>query len=128
MVCTAAPTVINNAAETIASVSRTYYADGRRRRTPGLAKERNGGDTLCLGISGHVVNPGVYELPMGYNLKKAIYAKSAVAFAAGRKLKAVVPGGSSTSPVMLPEEIDVGMDFDQLVARREACWGRLVSW
>ena len=31
----------------------------------------------------------------------------------GRGLKAVVPGGSST-PVLLPEEIDIGMDFDQV--------------
>jgi hypothetical protein len=31
----------------------------------------------------------------------------------GRNLKAVVPGGSST-PVLLPEEIDIGMDFDQV--------------
>jgi len=31
----------------------------------------------------------------------------------GRKLKAVIPGGSST-PVLLPEEIDIGMDFDQV--------------
>ena len=57
--------------------------------------------------------PGVYELPMGYNLKKMIY-EVAGGIRGGRKLKAVVPGGSST-PVLLPEEIEnLGMDFDQV--------------
>ncbi len=49
---------------------------------------------------------------MGYNLKKMIY-EVAGGVRGGRKLKAVVPGGSST-PVLLPEEIDIGMDFDQV--------------
>jgi NADH-quinone oxidoreductase subunit F len=102
------PTVINNA-ETIASVPHIMLMGGEAYARAG--SERNGG-TRLFGISGHVVNPGVYELPMGYNLKKAIYEVGG-GVRGGRKLKAVVPGGSST-PVMLPEEIDVGMDFDQL--------------
>ena len=102
------PTVINNA-ETIASVPHIMLMSGEAFAK--LGSERNGG-TRLFGISGHVVNPGVYELPMGYNLKKAIYDVGG-GIRGGRKLKAVVPGGSST-PVMLPEEIDVGMDFDQL--------------
>jgi NADH-quinone oxidoreductase subunit F len=102
------PTVINNA-ETIASVPHIMLMGGEAYARAG--SERNGG-TRLFGISGHVVNPGVYELPMGYNLKKAIYDVGG-GVRGGRKLKAVVPGGSST-PVMLPEEIDVGMDFDQL--------------
>jgi NADH-quinone oxidoreductase subunit F len=73
---------------------------------------KNGGTRLfCL--SGHVERPGVYELPMGYNLKKMIYEVGG-GVRGGRKLKAVVPGGSST-PVLLPEEIEsLGMDFDQV--------------
>jgi NADH-quinone oxidoreductase subunit F len=63
-------------------------------------------------ISGHVARPGVYELPMGYNLKKMIY-EVAGGIRGGHGLKAVIPGGSST-PVLLPEEIDIGMDFDQV--------------
>ena len=50
---------------------------------------------------------------MGYNLKKMIYEVGG-GVRGGRKLKAVVPGGSST-PVLLPEEIEtLGMDFDQV--------------
>ena len=70
--------------------------------------------TRLFSISGHVERPGVYELlQMGYNLKKMIY-EVAGGVRGGRKLKAVVPGGSST-PVLLPEEIEtLGMDFDQV--------------
>jgi NADH-quinone oxidoreductase subunit F len=102
------PTVINNA-ETIASVPHILLMGGEAYAKVG--SERNGG-TRLFGISGHVVNPGVYELPMGYNLKKAIYEVGG-GVTNGRKLKAVVPGGSST-PVLTADEIDVGLDFDQM--------------
>ena len=102
------PTVINNA-ETIASVPHVLRMGGEAYAKVG--SERNGGTRLFC-ISGHAERNGVYELPMGYNLKKMIY-EVAGGIRGGRKLKAVVPGGSST-PVLLPEEIDIGMDFDQV--------------
>jgi NADH-quinone oxidoreductase subunit F len=103
------PTVINNA-ETIASVPHVIAMGAQAYADAGSVK--NGGTRLfCL--SGHVERPGVYELPMGYNLKKMIYEVGG-GVRGGRKLKAVVPGGSST-PVLLPEEIEtLGMDFDQV--------------
>ena len=102
------PTVINNA-ETIASVPAALLMGGPEYAKVG--SERNGG-TRLFGISGHVERPGVYELPMGFNLKRAIY-EVAGGIRGGKQLKAVVPGGSST-PVLLPSEIDVGLDFDQM--------------
>lgn len=102
------PTVINNA-ETIASVAPILEMGGAEYAKIGT--ERNGG-TRLFGISGHVNKPGVYELPMGYNLKKMIY-DVAGGIRGGKKLKAVVPGGSSC-PVLKADEIDVGMDFDQM--------------
>jgi NADH-quinone oxidoreductase subunit F len=103
------PTIINNA-ETIANVPHVIDMGGAAFAAVG--SPRNGG-TRLFGISGHVERPGVYELPMGYNLKKMIY-EVAGGIRGGRKLKAVVPGGSST-PVLLPEEIEtLGMDFDQV--------------
>src|ERR1700739_4402127 len=102
------PTVINNA-ETIASVPHIIDMGGAAFAA--LGSPRNGG-TRLFGLSGHVERPGVYELPMGYNLKKMIYEVGG-GVRGGRKLKAVVPGGSST-PVLLPEEINIGMDFDQV--------------
>lgn len=102
------PTVINNA-ETIATVPHVIAMGGAAFAAVG--SERNGG-TRLFGVSGHVERPGVYEMPMGYNLKKLIY-EVAGGIRGGRTLKAVVPGGSST-PVLLPEEIDIGLDFDQV--------------
>jgi NADH-quinone oxidoreductase subunit F len=102
------PTVINNA-ETIATVPHVIAMGGAAFAAVG--SERNGG-TRLFGVSGHVERPGVYEMPMGYNLKKLIY-EVAGGVRGGRQLKAVVPGGSST-PVLLPDEIDIGLDFDQV--------------
>src|SRR5271168_4147374 len=102
------PTLINNA-ETIASVPAIFRIGAAEYAKIGT--ERNGG-TRLFGISGHVERPGVYELPMGYNLKKMIY-DVAGGIKDGKKLKAVVPGGSSTQ-VLKADEIDIGMDFDQL--------------
>ncbi|MGA9020850.1 MAG: NADH-quinone oxidoreductase subunit NuoF, partial [Terracidiphilus sp.] len=103
------PTVINNA-ETIATVPHVITMGAAAYSAVGTP--RNGG-TRLFGLSGHVERPGVYELPMGYNLKKMIYEVGG-GVRGGRKLKAVVPGGSST-PVLLPEEIEnLGMDFDQV--------------
>ncbi|HEX6494538.1 MAG TPA: NADH-quinone oxidoreductase subunit NuoF [Acidobacteriaceae bacterium] len=102
------PTVINNA-ETIASVPYIIEMGGAAYAKIGT--ERNGG-TRLFGISGHVNRPGVYELPMGYNLKKMIY-EVAGGIPNGKALKAVVPGGASC-PILRADEIDVGMDFDQM--------------
>jgi NADH-quinone oxidoreductase subunit F len=102
------PTVINNA-ETIASVPHILLMGGEPYAK--LGTERNGG-TRLFGISGHVERPGVYELPMGYSLRKAIY-EVAGGIKGGKKLKAVVPGGASC-PVLTADEIDVGLDFDQM--------------
>jgi NADH-quinone oxidoreductase subunit F len=102
------PTVINNA-ETLAAVPHIIL--GGAEWFAGLGTPKNGGTRLfCL--AGNLNKPGVYELPMGYNLKKMIYEVGG-GIPQGRKLKAVVPGGSST-PVLLPEEIDVPMDFDSV--------------
>ena len=49
---------------------------------------------------------------MGYNLKKMIY-EVAGGIPGGKALKAVVPGGASC-PILRADEIDVGMDFDQM--------------
>src|SRR5438874_11208221 len=103
------PTVINNV-ETLASVPHIILSGAEWFANLGTPK--NGGTRLfCL--SGHINKPGVYELPMGYNLKKMIYEVGG-GIPNGRKLKAVVPGGSSC-PLLTSEEIDLPMDFDTLM-------------
>ncbi len=103
------PTIINNV-ETLASVPHIILGGGQWFADLGTPK--NGGTRLfCL--SGHVNRPGVYELPLGYNLRKMIDEVGGGVWK-DRKLKAVTPGGSST-PVLTADEVDVGMDFDQLM-------------
>jgi NADH-quinone oxidoreductase subunit F len=103
------PTIINNA-ETLASVPHIMLMGGQKYAEIGTPK--NGGTRLfCL--SGHVAKPGVYELPLGYNLKKMIDVVGG-GIANGRKLKAVVPGGSSV-PILTADECDVAMDFDTMM-------------
>ena len=103
------PTVINNA-ETLATVPHIMLMGGQAFADIGTP--RNGGTRLFC-MSGHVEKPGVYELPLGYNLKKMIYEVSG-GIANGHKLKAVVPGGSSV-PILTADEVDVAMDFDSMM-------------
>lgn len=104
------PTIVNNV-ETIAYVPQIikngweWFAK--------LGTERNGGYRF-YSVSGHVNQPGVYELPVGTTLGTILY-DYAGGIHGGKKLKAVVPGGSS-SPPLRPEEIEVKMDFDSLAA------------
>src|ERR1700736_5066062 len=102
------PTIINNA-ETIASVPHALLMGAMEYAK--IGSERNGG-TRLFSLSGHIERPGVYELPMGYNLKKMIYEVGG-GIPGGKTLKAVVPGGSSC-PCLTADEIDVAMDFDSV--------------
>jgi len=102
------PTVINNV-ETLSNLPHILNKGAEWFKA--LGTERNGG-TKLFGISGHVNKPGLYELPMGTSLREIIYDHCG-GIRDGRQLKAVIPGGSST-PVLLPHEIDVAMDFDSL--------------
>ena len=100
------PTVINNV-ETLASVPHIMLGGGQWFADLGTPK--NGG-THLVSVSGNVEKPGVYELPLGYNFKKLLY-DVAGGIQGGRKLKAVVPGGSSV-PILKPDEIDYPFDYD----------------
>src|SRR5256714_14533391 len=82
-----------------------------------LGPAKNGRPRLfCL--SGHINKPGVYELPLGYPLKKMIYEVGG-GIPGGKKLKAVVPGGSSTFILTAEEAEAINMDFDSFSKRGE---------
>src|ERR1700732_5365386 len=102
------PTVINNV-ETLASVPSIILKGGEWYA--GLGTPKNGG-TRLYSISGHINKPGIYELPLGFNLKRMI-EDVAGGVKDGRKLKAVIPGGSSC-PLMSADEIDVALDYDSV--------------
>ncbi len=102
------PTVVNNV-ETLSTVPLIIRKGGDWYSSLGVPK--NGG-TRLYSISGHVNNPGIYELPLGFNLNRMIN-EVAGGIANGRKLKAVIPGGSSC-PLLSAEECDVAMDYDSV--------------
>src|SRR5215469_3606453 len=102
------PTIINNV-ETLSAVPSVIREGGEAYANRGTP--RNGG-TRMLCVSGHVRKPGIYEVPLGMNMKQFIY-EVAGGIAEGRKLKAVIPGGSSC-PLLTAEEIDIAMDYDAL--------------
>jgi len=105
------PTIVNNV-ETLACIPFIL-----RRGGPWFAQlgklEKSGGTRLfCL--SGHVKKPGLYELPAaGVTLRELIYTYGG-GILNDRKLKAVIPGGSS-APVLTAEEIDVVLDVEPLM-------------
>jgi NADH-quinone oxidoreductase subunit F len=102
------PTTINNT-ETFAAVPYVIRMGGDAYLN--LGKPNNGG-TKIFSVSGHVAKPGNYEVPLGTPFAKLL--EMAGGMRGGRKLKAVIPGGSS-SPV-LPAEIimDCTLDFDSI--------------
>jgi NADH-quinone oxidoreductase subunit F len=102
------PTVLNNVESYCAAPA--ILRDGGAAFAA-LGTPKNGGTRLFC-ISGHVNRPGVYELPMGFNLLRMI-EEVAGGISGGKKLKAVIPGGSSC-PVLKAEECDIPMDFDSL--------------
>ncbi len=104
------PTVLNNV-ETFCSAPPILLMGAQAYA--GLGTPKNGGTRLfCL--SGHINKPGVYELPMGFPLMRMIEEVGG-GMRGGKKLKAVIPGGSSC-PVLKADECDVLMDFDSLAA------------
>ncbi|MDP2448485.1 MAG: NADH-quinone oxidoreductase subunit NuoF [Polaromonas sp.] len=98
------PTTINNT-ETFAAVPWIIRNGGQAYLDCG--KPNNGG-TKIFTISGDVERPGNYEIPMGTPFAKLL--ELAGGMRGGRKLKAVIPGGSSM-PV-LPADIMMATDMD----------------
>jgi NADH-quinone oxidoreductase subunit F len=102
------PTIINNV-ETLSTVPAILLEGGETYANRGTPK--NGG-TRMLCVAGHVNKPGIYEVPLGMNMKQFIY-ETAGGIPGGKKLKAVIPGGSSC-PLMKADEIDIPMDYDSV--------------
>ena len=105
----AAPTAVNNV-ESITTVTPVLEMGGAEYAKLGV---ENSTGTRVFSLSGDVVNPGNYELPHGISMRELIYDVGG-GVPGGRELKAVIPGGSSTS-VLTADDIDVKMDFTSLV-------------
>jgi len=102
------PTTINNT-ESLASVPAIIRNGGQWFSDLGIP---NNGGVKLFSVSGHINNPGNFEINMGTPFKDLLEMAGGVKD--GRKLKAVIPGGSSV-PV-LPGELMLGctMDYDSI--------------
>jgi len=106
----ASPTVVNNV-ETLAALPWIVQNGAAAYAAIGTEKSKG---TKLFSVSGHVAKPGVYEVDLGYPLLDFIN-KEAGGVANGRKLKAVIPGGSSV-PVMTAAECEgVLLDYESLL-------------
>ncbi|MEP7342971.1 MAG: NADH-quinone oxidoreductase subunit NuoF [Acidobacteriota bacterium] len=103
------PTVVNNV-ETLAVVPWVILNGGEWYKA--LGTEKSGGTKLYT-VSGHVNKPGNYEVPLGYPLMSLINNEGG-GMLGGRKLKAVIPGGSSV-PILTAEECQtINMDYESV--------------
>ena len=105
------PTVVNNV-ETISSVPFIVQEGFEAYRAYGTPESPG---TMLFGISGHVENPGVYELPYGTPMKKVIYELCG-GILNGAKLKAVIPGGSSVHILRADEIENITLDYESVKA------------
>ncbi len=105
------PTTINNT-ETFAAVPWIIRNGGQAYLEVG--KPNNGG-TKIYSVVGDVELPGNYEVPLGTPFPKLLELAGGVRGAAhGRKLKAVIPGGSSAPVCTAATMMDCTMDYDSI--------------
>ncbi len=105
------PTVVNNV-ETLAALPWIMKHGGEAYAALGTEKSKG---TKLFSISGPVKRPGVYEVELGFPLKKLI-DEVAGGMADGKKMKGVIPGGSST-PVLLPSQVETALlDYESMAA------------
>ncbi|MBI4545531.1 MAG: NADH-quinone oxidoreductase subunit NuoF [Gemmatimonadetes bacterium] len=103
------PTTVNNV-ETLCAVPHIITKGAAWYRSLGTEKSPG---TKLYNVSGHVVRRGNFEFPLGFNLKELIFDVCG-GIAAGRSLKAVIPGGSSV-PILAADEIDIPMDYEAVL-------------
>ena len=105
------PTIVNNV-ETLAAIPFILNRGGEWFASLGKLEKSGGTRIFC--VSGHVKRPGLFELGAGsVTLRQLIYDHCG-GILGDKKLKAVIPGGSS-APVLTADEIDVIVDIDPLM-------------
>jgi len=108
------PTLINNM-ETLSNVSHIVRNGAGWFRDLGV-DEATG--TKIYSLSGDVLNPGVYELPMGVSLEELIFTYGG-GMLQGKEFKAVFTGGPSNT-ILTRKDLDVHLDFESVKERRSA--------
>jgi len=102
------PTTINNT-ESLASIPTIMRKGGQWFSDLGV--EGSGGEKL-FSVSGHVNKPGNFEIPLGTPFSELLEMAGGVLD--GRKLKAVIPGGSSVPVVPADVMMTLNMDYDSI--------------
>jgi NADH-quinone oxidoreductase subunit F len=102
------PTLINNV-ETLSTVPTIIAMGGEQYAQIGVETSTG---TKLVSVSGHVRRPGNYEIELGIPSRE-IVCGLAGGPPEGSEIKCWFPGGSS-SPVLLPEDLDVPYDFDSM--------------
>ena len=105
----ARPTVVNNV-ESIASVPAIVNNGADWYQSMGTEKSKG---TTLYSLSGHVVNPGQFEAPLGITLREILDLAGGVR--PGHKLKFWTPGGSST-PLFTDAHLDTPLDYEGVAA------------
>jgi NADH-quinone oxidoreductase subunit F len=109
------PTIVNNV-ETLACVVHIVNRGAEWFAKIGRNEKNTGPKLYCL--SGHVNRPGVYESPIGLQLKELIFGDAyGRGVPHGRKIKAVIPGGASANMLTAAEIEDCPLDFDGVAAK-----------
>jgi NADH-quinone oxidoreductase subunit F len=106
------PSTVNNV-ETFSHVPHIVANGAEWFRSFGTEKSPG---TTIFGVSGHVVRPGLYELPLGTPLEEIVY-RHAGGVPAGRRVKGVIPGGMSM-PILPAGQLDVPMANEFLRERK----------
>src|SRR5579885_749851 len=107
----ARPTTVDNC-ETCSQLPAIVMNGIDWYKAEGAAVPNSTGHTL-FGISGHVKNPGVFELRLGVSMRDLIYKYAGGLLEEGRSVKAVIPGGISM-PILRGDQIDVAVDHESL--------------
>ena len=105
------PTVVNNV-ETLANLPHIINRGPEWFASIGSPPKSTGTRIFC--VSGHVKQPGNYEVPMGVTFRELIY-EHAGGMRTNKPLKAFIPGGAS-APFLTPDHLDVKMDFESVAA------------
>jgi NADH-quinone oxidoreductase subunit F len=105
------PTIVNNVA-TIASVP--WIIENGFQAYASIGTEKSTG-TFIFSLSGHVNKPGIYEVPMGTPLMQFVNEQGG-GIKDGKKLKAIIPGGSSV-PILTAKDCEtVNLDYESVAA------------
>lgn len=106
----AKPTVINNV-ETLTNLPLILEKGANWFR--GLGTEKSPGVKI-FSLSGHVKNPGNYELPLGTTFRELIYTHGG-GILDDHPIKAIMPAGASSSMILADDEaLDTPMDYESV--------------